>query len=172
MEIGKKVIAAGMALFCLGGLSVYLLMAPTPEAASGNKPVRIQQSAMQAAIAQLEQAKPSEGSGISSMPGSMPLTEADATPEMTHAAFLAEAEARREQNLENKAEAERLEKLRTAKQNSVECKFWKQQQKTSSAAAKIEEKINHYCNLPVDSGSEASSAATQQVTGEVVELKP
>jgi hypothetical protein len=171
MEIGKKVITAGVALFCLGGLSVYVLMAPKPEA-SGNKPGRVQQSAMQAAIAQLEQEKPSEESGISSMPASTALTETNATPEMTHAAFLAEAEARREQNLENKAEAERLEKLRIAKQNSVECKFWKQQQKTSSAAAKIEEKINQYCNLPVDSSSEASSAAMQQITGETVELKP
>jgi hypothetical protein len=54
----------------------------------------------------------------------------------------------------------------------VECKFWKQQQKTSSAAAKIDEKINQYCNLSVDSSNEASSAATQPVTGEIVELKP
>lgn len=131
--IAKKAIIAGAALFFLGGLSVYLLMADKPEASEPPEPPQNQQ--------------------ISNTNH----TNKDDVPEMTHANFLAEAEARREQNLENKAELERLEKLKKAKLNSVECKFWKQQLKTSSAAAKIDEKINHFCHLPTSSSDSSSS---------------
>lgn len=153
MEIGNKVIAAGVGLFILGGLSVYLLM--DTEGTADKKPISQQHSAMQAAIAQLEHEKESPRESESTASTQQP--SSDAAPEMTHAAFLAEAEARREQSMENKAEAERLEKLRHAKQNSVECKFWKQQQ-TSSASTKIEEKIKQHCTLPGDASSESQSS--------------
>jgi hypothetical protein len=152
MEIGKQVVAAGVVLFCLGGLSVYALMVPADEAATR----------AQANPAQLQQeASPT----TTSSPTSEIVDNAEDVLEMTHAAFIAQAEARREQNLEDKAEAERIEKLLKEKQNSVECKFWKQQQKTSSAAAKIEEKINQFCHLPVSAAKAADHLDNAEDSG-------
>lgn len=164
-NIGKKVIAAGVGLFFLGGLSVYLFMATNTEPPEKKLSVP-KHSAMQAAIAQMEQQKPVAEKGT--ILTATPEPTDDDTPEMTHAAFLAEAEARREQGMENKAEIERLEKLKKAKLNSVECKFWRQQQKTSSAAAKIEEKINQFCHLP-SSSSSSSSISNEQAAGDLTE---
>ena len=151
MEIGKKAIIIGTSLFILGGLSVYLL---TPKGQPLHATPAHQQhdGAMQAAIAQIDEKNTSPTNTTSTV--SQISSIDDTKPEMTHAAFLAEAEARREEKLENKAETERLAKLLKAKQNSVECKFWRQQQRTSSAAEKIDEKINHYCTL---SGSTSSA---------------
>ncbi len=151
MEVSKKAIIIGASLFILGGLSVYLL---TPKGQPLHATPAHQQhnSAMQAAIAQIEQkgTSPTDTSNVSETS-----SIDEATTEMTHAAFLAEAEAHREEKLENKTEAERQAKLLKAKQNSVECKFWRQQQKTTSAAAKIEEKINYYCTLTENTSSSA-----------------
>jgi hypothetical protein len=87
---------------------------------------------------------------------------AQATPvaevESPAESFYEEAEARREQQLADKAEADRLAKLTAIKERSVECKFWKQQQKTSSAAAKIEEKIIQYCTLQTSSSTSSDSS--------------
>ncbi len=151
MELGKKAIIIGAALITIGGLTVYLLM-PKGQAMDTTSKHQQHSDAMQAAITQIEQKDASLKNDASNFSQSSSL---DTRPEMTHAAFLAEAEARREEKMENKAETERREKLLKAKQNSVECKFWKQQQKTTSAAAKIEEKINYHCTLP---GSSSSSA--------------
>lgn len=149
MDIGKKAIVAGAVLFFLGGLSMYFLMAPPSNSVS---------AASVSAESQLTTATSSSATN----------NDPDGTPEMTHAAFLAEAEARREKNLQDKAEAERIEKLLKEKQNSVECKFWKQQQKTSSAAARIEERIGHFCNLPAAAESEPSNRKTQGAAGDIV----
>ncbi len=151
MELGKRAIIVGASLFILGGLSTYLL---TPKGQVVHATTTHQQHSdtTQAAIPQIKQNEASLTITTSNTPQNSSI---DAKPEMTHAAFLAEAEARREEKLENKAETERLAKLLKAKQNSVECKFWKQQQKTTSAAAKIEEKINSHCTL---TGSTSSSA--------------
>jgi cell fate (sporulation/competence/biofilm development) regulator YmcA (YheA/YmcA/DUF963 family) len=159
MEFSKKAIAAGIGLFVLGGASVYLLINSqqgTAPKASANH----QQSAMHEAIAQIEQKAPLSEASNSAYNSSI-----DATPEMTHAAFLAQADARREQNMEDKAETERVEKLRKMKLNSVECKFWKQQQErqTSSTAAKINSKIDEHCIISQDR-TNAASATSENTT--------
>ena len=150
MNIGKEVAAAGVALFCLGGLSVYMLVLPKKAILSAEP---AQQHRLQTATE--PRIKPAAALSNVSLTNE-PIRDTGEKQEMTHAAFLAEAEARREQNLQEKAETERVGKLRLIKQNSVECKFWKQQQKTSSAAAKIDEKINQFCNLPSVSSNSAS----------------
>lgn len=160
MEIGTKTIAAGVGLFFLGGLSVYFLTAKNDVPARAA--AQYQAPAMQRALEQVRASKTTEeipvtgteDNTVSSIPTS------EETEELTHDAFLAQAEARREQQLIDKAEADRLAKLRAAKERSVECKFWKQQQKTSSAAAKIEEKIIQYCTLQKNSSSASTSSNT------------
>ncbi len=58
----------------------------------------------------------------------------------------ADVEARREQELEDKRNADELAKQQSKKGKSVECLFWKQQKQTSSAA-NIDEKIEKFCNI-------------------------
>jgi len=60
--------------------------------------------------------------------------------------FAKEAEARREQMLAEKEEADLIAKRKLEKENSVECQFWKQQ-KTETSAPKIDEKIVEFCTL-------------------------
>lgn len=146
MESGVKIIAGGLALFVLGGLSVYLITRPD----SATVPT--------AAPAPITFPPPSESATNTATPVSAP----DATTSMDAASFYEAANARREQQLIDKAEADRLAKLKAIKERSVECTFWKQQQKTSSAAAKIDEKINAHCNLP--SSASASSAASDSAS--------
>ena len=169
MEIGKKTIAAGIGLFFLGGFSVYLIMASHSGAAPA--PTASQQpAAMQEAIAHLRAnnaantpetttsdttAADTTISGTTTTSSTSLQTEEQT--ELTHDEFLAQAEARREQRLIDEAEAERLAKLRAIKEKSMECKFWKQQQKTSSATAKIEEKIIQYCTLQTSSAAHSSN---------------
>jgi hypothetical protein len=134
MELGVKTVIGGAALFVLGGLSVYFLVSPTADA--------------DAPVAAPITTSPATESPVA--------TQSTTTPE----SFYEAADARREQLLADKAEADRLAKLKSVKERSVECKFWKQQQKTSSAAAKIDAKIDEHCNLPSSSAaSESSSAA-------------
>ena len=159
MDIGKKTIATGAGLFLLGGLSIYLLINTTP--ATTEKPANRQHSAMREAIAQLEHKEPIAETGIIT---NTPVPETDnndtnSKPEMTHSAFLAEAEMRREQQQIAQGEAERIEKLRKAKLNSVECKFWKQQQErqTSSTAAKVATNIDEHCVIAQDRINSSSS---------------
>lgn len=163
MEIGTKTIAAAVGLFFLGGLSVYLLMAKT-DAPVQPALTQHKTAAMQEALEQVRAnaATAQEQSTLTNPVINDGAPEAEAVEELTHEAFLAQAEARREERLINKEETERLEKLKAMKERSVECKFWKQQQKTSSAAAKIEEKINEHCNLPSSSAASESSAASQE----------
>lgn len=160
MEIGAKTIAASVGLFFLGGISVYFLTAKTD--APGRPTAQHQSAAMQEALAQVRANKTEKEipatETIESTASSIVTSEV--TDELTHDAFLAQAEARREQQLIDKAEVDRLAKLRAAKARSVECTFWKQQQKTSSAAAKIEEKIIQHCTLQNSSSSASTSNAT------------
>lgn len=167
MEIGKKTIAAAVGLFFLGGLSVYLVMAnsgaPTPTVTTQHKSAAMQEA--------LEQVRANAATTQEQSDYATPVENNSApatTEELTHEAFLAQAEARREERLINKEENDRLAKLKAMKERSVECKFWKQQQKTSSAAAKIEEKINEHCNLPSSSTASESSAASEDVLSSAI----
>ena len=172
MEIGKKTIAAAVGIFFLGGLSVYLVMAnsgaPAPTVTTQHK-----SAAMQEALEQVRANNATtQAQEKSSLATPVDNDSAPATAEeLTHEAFLAQAEARREERLINKEENDRLEKLKAMKERSVECKFWKQQQKTSSAAAKIEEKINEHCNLPSSSAASESSAAGEDTSSSTISEK-
>jgi hypothetical protein len=139
MEPGIKIIAGGVVLFVLGGLSVYLISRPDDASTQTINPVQADYTPPTPAVS-----------------ANTPDTPANTSAE----SFYEAADARREQHLSDKAEADRLAKLKAAKERSVECKFWKQQQKTSSAAAKIDEKINEHCNLPSSSTASISSAAS------------
>lgn len=138
MEPNVKIIAGGLILFVLGGLSVYLISRP-------NAATQVQTPPQM----QSEYAPATTSTPVS--------TDTEST---TAESFYEAANARREQQLIDKAEADRLAKLKAIKERSVECKFWKQQQKTSSAAAKIDEKIDEHCNLPSVSSASTSSAAS------------
>ncbi len=140
MEQHVKMMIGGAALFVLGGISVYLLTS-RPDAAI---PPPYTQPAQAASVAEIVSPTPSSTETETS------ITNAES--------FYEEAEARREQQLADKAEADRLAKLTAIKERSVECKFWKQQQKTSSAAAKIEEKIIQYCTLQTSSSTSSESS--------------
>ncbi len=141
MEQNVKMIVGGVVLFFLGGFSVYLLSSQ-PDAAIPPSSAPPVQSAPVTEV--VSTATPSPDTPAS-------ITDAES--------FYADADARREQQLIDKAEADRLAKLTAIKERSVECKFWKQQQKTSSAAAKIEEKIIQYCTLQTSSSDSMSSDA-------------
>lgn len=143
MELGVKAAIGGAALFVLGGLSVYLLVSPAADASASR-------SAIAAPVATL-----SETSATSAF-----ITSSTAATE----SFYEAADARREQQLADKAKADRLAELKSVKERSVECKFWKQQQKTSSAAAKIDAKIEEHCNLPSSSAASESSPAVADAT--------
>ena len=132
-----KMIAGGLALFILGGVFVYFI----------SRPDTVTSPPEQADYAPATTAIPASAA------------TATATSNSTESFYQA-ADARREQHLADKAETDRLAKLKVTKERSVECKFWKQQQKTSSAAAKIDEKINEHCNLPSASNASASSATS------------
>lgn len=162
MEIGTKTIAAGLGLFLLGVGSTYWLMADSGNpSATPEKRAQQHSPAVQAALTQL-------GSGANEATHTATETEnseaesstTDTSETLTHERFLADVEARREQQLADIAEAERIAKLRQLKADSMDCKFWRQQQKTSSTAAKIEDKIKTHCMLPSDISNNASSSAT------------
>lgn len=144
MEQHVKMIVGGVILFVLGGVSVYLLTS-RPDAAA---PPAYTQPAQTEPVADIASSTPSS-------------TDVE-TNSTSAESFYEAAEARREQQLADKAEADRLAKLTAIKERSVECKFWKQQQKTSSAAAKIEEKIIQYCTLQTSSSESTSSDATSE----------
>lgn len=167
MEIGKKTIAAAVGLFFLGGLSVYLLMANQQMTTQpGSTPYK--SAAMQEALQQVRASTAAQEQPDQSAPE--PASNASqSTEELTHEAFLAQAEARREERMINKEEADRLAKLKAAKERSVECKFWKQQQKTSSAAAKIDEKIIQYCTLQTSSESTSSDQSSEATSEDALE---
>lgn len=163
MEIGTKTIAASLGVFLLGVGSTYWLMAGTADSGTTTESATAQvqhQPAMQAALAELD-SNTAETSSIVESQTESPLNDSEpSTPELTHDAFIAEAEARREQQLIEKSEAERTEKLRKQKENSVECKFWRQQQKASSAAEKIEAKVKEHCFLPGSSSTSETSVSS------------
>ena len=163
MEIGIKTIAAGAGLFILGGLSVYLLTSNNQSSAITAATVATthQSVALQEAIEEMRTSGTEQGEQSVSIETNTPET----TPELTHEAFLAAAAARREERQINKEETDRLAKLKTRKEQSVECKFWRQQQKTSSAAAKIEAKVDEFCNLPSNSEASISSDANTSSLG-------
>jgi hypothetical protein len=150
MEPNVRMIIGGLALFFLGGLSVYLIT-NWPDVTVTSTVAQPVQSASVADTAPT--AAPGTNTTVS-------ITDAES--------FYEAAEARREQQLADKAEADRLAKLKAIKERSVECKFWKQQQKTSSAAAKIEEKIIQYCTLQTSSSASISSDPTGEETSSSV----
>lgn len=149
MEQNVKMIIGGAVLFVLGGISVYVLTS-RPDAAI---PSNNTQSTQSTPAAELTSPVPSSAATETS------ITDAES--------FYEAAEARREQQLADKAEADRLAKLTAIKERSVECKFWKQQQKTSSAVAKIEDKIIQYCTLQTSSSESTSSDATSEATSSI-----
>ena len=166
MEIGTKTIAIGAGLFLLGVGSTYWLMAGSGSNSTAKKSAAAQhQPAMQAALTQLG-TDTSEAANKTSETAESETqnTTTETSKTLTHESFLAAAEARREQQLADKAEAERLTKLRQLKADSVDCKFWRQQQQTSSTAAKIEEKIKTHCMLASDLASSDSSSSAETVT--------
>lgn len=140
MELGAKAIIGGAALFVLGGLSVYLLTSSTSSAVPSKPAATV--TALYAAPAPTNSTTASDSSA----------TNAES--------FYAAADARREQQLIDKAEADRLAKLKAIKERSVECKFWKQQNKTTSASAKIDEKIDEHCNLPISSSARSEHSSS------------
>ncbi|HSC69342.1 MAG TPA: hypothetical protein VLC79_16740 [Cellvibrio sp.] len=141
MEIGVKTIVGGIALFVLGGLSVYLA---TNNSQHANTAAATQETRTDNTSAPTIVDEQATASTTTSATGAKSFYEA--------------AEARREQQLADKAEADRLAKLLAIKERSVECKFWKQQQKNASAAAKIEDKITQYCTLQTSSSASSESA--------------
>lgn len=74
--------------------------------------------------------------------------------------YLEEAQARREQMLEQQEDLDRERKLLSEKENSVECKFWKQQKGVSSEA-KVDEKIVEFCTLASSDKSVAGADASE-----------
>lgn len=110
MEQNVKMIVGGLGLFVLGGISVYL-MTSRPDAAT---PPKVASPAQYEYTTEVTSASSSAETSAS-------ITDAES--------FYEAAEARREQQLEDKAEADRLAKLKAIKERSMECTFWKQQQK-------------------------------------------
>ena len=164
MEIGAKTLIAGAGLFLLGVGSTYWLMADNAAPAPATQSASHHQPAMQAALNQLGSSTTEVQTERSNTEAAATDTNIDAnassdTETLTHESFLAAAEARREQQLADKAEAERLDKLRQQKADSVDCKFWRQQQASSSTAAKIEEKIKTFCFIAQDLASSESSSS-------------
>lgn len=64
----------------------------------------------------------------------------------TIANYIDEAQRKNDLERNEKAQAEKLAAMAKAKQDSVECQFWKQQQ-TQKTKPKIEEKIAQFCEL-------------------------
>lgn len=90
-----------------------------------------------------------------------PPVAVDTTPSVS---FAEQAEQRRAQMLEEKADLERKAKLLREKENSVECQFWKQQKNVSSEA-KVDEKIIEFCTFSsVSNTSDAKSSADTSAT--------
>ena len=58
--------------------------------------------------------------------------------------YVSKLEQERQQELDEQAATAKLAKLATAKRNSVECQFWKQQK----PSAKTTEKTKEACELP------------------------
>lgn len=90
-----------------------------------------------------------------------PAVAVDTTPSVS---FEEQAEQRRAQMLEEKADLERKAKLLRERENSVECQFWKQQ-KSVSSEAKVDEKIIEFCTFSsISSTSDANSSADTSAT--------
>jgi hypothetical protein len=157
MEQPFKIITAGAAIFLLGvGTSYWLLANNTAE----KQAEVLSYSPTQSHVHSQPQSEALNNNSAAS-------AASETTEVLTHESFLAAADARREQQQAEKAEADILAKKRQLKADSVDCKFWRQQQKTSSAAAKIEEKINTHCFLASDLASSAntSSEANNELSG-------
>jgi hypothetical protein len=76
--------------------------------------------------------------------------------------FYEEADARREQRQIEQEEADRVAKLKAAKENSLDCKFWKQQAKNSSNSEKIAQKIDEFCVYYPKSNSTSSEGTIEK----------
>jgi hypothetical protein len=180
MEIGVKTIAAAAGIFLLGVGSTYWLMADSKNTqtvgetntAAHHQPVMQYQPAMQhqqtepTAPTSLEADNNKSGSntGVANIDTETnTLVDQAEVTTLTHERFLADAEARREQQLAHKAESDRLIKLRHIKEDSVDCKFWRQQKQTSSTAAKVEEKIKTHCLLPSDLPTSAANSSADDI---------
>lgn len=174
MEIGVKTIAAGVGIFLLGVGSTYWLMADEKNIQTNgetntvvqNQTVIQSQPIIPTALTPFEADKNESGNDIKAanrdVKTSALADKAEVTT-LTHERFLADAEARREQQLADKAESDRLTKLRYIKEDSVDCKFWRQQKQTSSTASKIEEKIKTHCLLPNDLSTSSANSSVGDV---------
>lgn len=70
-------------------------------------------------------------------------------------------EVEKQNNLERneKEHAEKLAKLAKAKRDSVECQFWKQQQKQAQQVnPRTDEKVIQFCELQPDQASSSTSS--------------
>lgn len=136
MELNIKTIAAGIALFALGGLSVYLITRSPADSAPLHMETIVHTQVTATPSVSASSAKDTES-------------------------FYEAAEARREQQLADKAESDRLAKLAAIKERSVECQFWKQQQNTASDTAKVEEKIMRYCMVQTTKTNSSDSTPSE-----------
>ncbi|RYZ19726.1 MAG: hypothetical protein EOO10_24010 [Chitinophagaceae bacterium] len=93
------------------------------------------------------------------MKPSAPVVIATTTATQTdEPSYLTEAENKRFEEWEQKDLNKKLKKQTFTKENSVECRFWKQQQ-SSKSTKRIEEKVTEFCE--VAEAETASSAATE-----------
>lgn len=164
MEIGTKTIAAGVGIFLLGVGSTYWLMSNKE---GGQPPAQTnavtQYQPSEVALAGVTTVATTGVNEPASYAEDHTTAGGNEALTLTHERFLADAEVRREQQLAEKAEADRLNKLRHIKEDSVDCKFWRQQKQTSSTAAKVEEKIQTHCLLPSDRITATSSSPAEAI---------
>jgi len=61
---------------------------------------------------------------------------------------------------DEKEQAEKHAKLATAKENSVECQFWKQQKQNKSNSQRVTEKIAQFCELALKQTASSAPSNT------------
>lgn len=61
---------------------------------------------------------------------------------------------------DEKEQAEKRAKLVKAKENSVECQFWKQQKQNKSNNPRIAEKIAQFCELALEQPASSAPSST------------
>lgn len=73
------------------------------------------------------------------------------------AEYLDEAEKQNALERDKREEAEKIEKIAKSRKESVECQFWKQQQKHKQDK-RVQEKIAQFCELPAKEAPSSSQA--------------
>jgi hypothetical protein len=126
MDISLKKQSVGVVLFLAIGLITIALV-------SGCKPKQAQAVDV-----------PPVTASATAVSSEEEISSADAA--MTKEKFIKEAEERREHLLAEKGDNDDLAKRKSAKEKSVECRFWKQQKETNPSE-KTDEKIAKFCNI-------------------------